>query len=403
MKRKVILLVIITLLSSSISGCYDRRPIDNLALVAATGIDQAKDKDKIRLTVQIIKPSVIKGESGSGGTKGQSVWVLSTTGYTVLEAVRKFTEQVGRNLFWAHNMIIVFGEDLARQGVNEYIDFFNRNPELRKRSWILISKGVDAKEILEAKFDLESIPASAIDLLVKSEKDNAKVRAVDLQEFSKLLVNPQVSPTAARIELVAKDDLRKKEKKAKETGAKEPPKRVRANGAAIFKEDRLVTWFGEKEVRGLLWVLGEVKNSIVVISCPDDKDKKISLEVTQANSKITPRFVDGEPVINIKIKEEGNLGDQMCKENLVTLEGIEMLERRQAAVIRNEIRLALKQAQEVNSDIFRFAQVIHRSFPQKWKKIKGDWDEIFPRLQVNVEVDSEIRRIGLVKRANEAK
>jgi len=93
----------------------------------------------------------------------------------------------------------------------------------------------------------------------------------------------------------------------------------------------------------------------------------------------------------------------MCEENLATLEGIEMLERRQAAVIRNEIRLALKKAQEVNSDIFRFAQVIHRSFPQKWKKIKGDWDEIFPRLHVNIEVDSEIRRIGLVKRANEAK
>ncbi|SKA01274.1 Ger(x)C family spore germination protein [Selenihalanaerobacter shriftii] len=402
MNQKFLLITIIIILLTTISGCYDRTEIDQLGLVAATGIDQAKDKDKLKLTAQIIKPSQIKAQGAKGASGTKAYWTVSATGYTVFDAIRNLTEQTGRKLFWAHNIAIIFGEEFAREGINKSLDLFNRDPELRRRSWILVAKGVEAKEILETETELEKIPAVGIDLLMKSKSISGKVFSADVQQFIPRLTSQDVSPVATPIELVAKENLRKEEKEAKETGAKKPKKRMRVNGAAVFKDDKLVAWFGERATRGLLWIRGDVQSGSIIVNCPDDKEKKISLEIIGASRELIPKIVNGEPQIDIEISEEGNLADKQCPENLVTLEKIEMLEDRQAAAIRNEIELAIKRSQELNNDILGFSKAFYRELPQEWKKMQDDWDEIFPSLKVNIKVTAQIRRYGLIKNAEQS-
>ena len=47
-------------------------------------------------------------------------------------------------------------------------------------------------------------------------------------------------------------------------------------------------------------------------------------------------------------------------------------------------------------DIFGFGDAIHRADPAAWKILKEDWDERFTHLDVNVQADVKIRRIGTV-------
>ena len=53
-----------------------------------------------------------------------------------------------------------------------------------------------------------------------------------------------------------------------------------------------------------------------------------------------------------------------------------------------------KAQRQYRSDIFGFGEVIHREDAKYWKKIQGEWDEVFPHVPVVVEVDLQIRRTG---------
>ena len=52
----------------------------------------------------------------------------------------------------------------------------------------------------------------------------------------------------------------------------------------------------------------------------------------------------------------------------------------------------LKVTQEHNADILDVAKEIKVSHPYKWQKIEEKWNEIYPNLQLNVNVQAEIQR-----------
>lgn len=52
--------------------------------------------------------------------------------------------------------------------------------------------------------------------------------------------------------------------------------------------------------------------------------------------------------------------------------------------------------QEYQADIFGFGQRLYQKFPQVWKAIEKDWDDIYPTVEVSVKVSAMIRRTGMI-------
>lgn len=40
--------------------------------------------------------------------------------------------------------------------------------------------------------------------------------------------------------------------------------------------------------------------------------------------------------------------------------------------------------------------MFHRKYPEEWKRIKKDWDEIFSKADFEIEVNTDIIRTGLI-------
>lgn len=384
-------LILLTIAFITLGGCWSRRELDTLAIVTAVGIDKAKEDGKISIAFQILKPSEIKapssGSTGSGGSKG--VWVLSSTGYTVFDAARNATMQSDRRLFFPQNKIIVIGEEMARTGISPLLDFFDRDPEPRRLSWLLIAKG-KASDVIHAQHEQEKIPAKAIEGMIKTSGGTSTAVNVNLNDFFKQLSSPPTDPVACRIEMINEEESKNK--------------KMRFTGAAVFKKDKLVGFLDRPETRGLNWVLGKVKSGIIVVKSPKEETKNVALEIIRASSKITPEFQDGKLIITVEIKEEGNLAEQMSNVELTNTEMLKMLEQRNTAVIKNEIESVLKKAQrEWGVDIFGFGEAVHRKYPREWKELKDQWRDVFPDIKVQVKVDSKLRTAGLSAAPSKAK
>lgn len=383
MKKRILIYILCLLLPLLLSGCWNRREIDAISVVEAMGIDKLEN-GQISLTYQILRPSGVKGSSSSGekGGGGKSVWVVTTTGETVFDAIRNASTQVDRRSYFAHNKVIVIGEESAKSGIAPLLDLATRDPELRELVYVFITKG-KARDIIEAEHPQEKIPSKGIENLAKATRASSKVPQVVLVDILKNLVSKTNDPFIPGIELT--------ERREDETVGKI----VELHETAIFKDDKLVGWFSPEETRGLLWILGEVKSGIIVVSSPGDESRNVALEIIRASSKVTPEMNEGKLTVTVEVKEEGNLAEQMSQVDLNKPDAFKQLEEKQAAVIEEEIRAAINKAQKWGVDIFKFGEKYHRKFPSKWPELEENWDEEFPNIEVNIVVDAKLRNMGI--------
>ena len=367
----------------TMAGCWDRHELDSLGIVLGVGIDKGEEEAKpVEITTQIIKPGEIKGPSsgggGGGGGKGQPYLNITNTGEAVFDIIREFTHLVNRRLYFSHNVILLIGQEAAEEGVGKYLDLFFRDPEPRLTSWFIVTKG-KAKEALDTKAELEQVPALNIAQLVEARAATSEVSAVNLYDFMTRFMSKTTAPIASLLEIESRGE----------------EKIARLVGTAVFKKEKMVGSLDKAETRGLLWVLGKVKSGIVVTPCPGGEGKAC-LEIIWTKSKVIPEIKGGKLEITVTIKEEGNLGGQMCAQDLTLPETWIALEKNKAKVIQQEVKAALQKAQALNTDIFGFGDAVHRKYPALWKEWEAQWDEIFPNLKVKVLVEAKLRQTGMI-------
>lgn len=49
------------------------------------------------------------------------------------------------------------------------------------------------------------------------------------------------------------------------------------------------------------------------------------------------------------------------------------------------------------ADVLGFGEAIHRANPTEWRKIKDDWQTIYPEVEVNVKVNVYTRGLGTLQ------
>src|SRR5690606_17351958 len=100
-------------------GCWDRRELENLAVVVGIGINLAPEGEGYEVSSQIVRAAQIQspGGSGSGDEELRPFWILRSRGPTVFEAIRNATLQSSRRLFLSHNQVLVINEAVAREGL----------------------------------------------------------------------------------------------------------------------------------------------------------------------------------------------------------------------------------------------------------------------------------------------
>jgi len=378
-RYKIAALLVLILQLLFATGCWDLLELNKRAIVVGLGFDSSPNEDKILISVQIIDPSNIKTPQTAGGGDGQPYWIATNESTTVFEGMRAMTHVSSRKLFFPHNQIIIFGEDLAKKGIKDYLDLLMRDYEFRETNWIIVSEG-KAQDILDTKTRVNNISAFFIRDLITERKFSSQAMAINIKDLARKITSKSTAPIASYIYL-------------ENTGQE---KRLNLSRTAVFDNNmNMVGTLNNYESRGLLWVLGEVKSGIIVVESPNGKGN-YSLEILKVKSKIIPEFKDGKPTITVRVKESSNLGETSCLEDLTKPEAWELMDSLQNEAIHQEISIALDKAQELKADIFGFGEAFHKKYPRLWNEMEPNWQEIFSSLEVNIIVESKVGNPGVI-------
>ncbi|HLO11675.1 MAG TPA: Ger(x)C family spore germination protein [Pseudoneobacillus sp.] len=373
-----------------LTSCGAKREINELALVMAVGIDKAKDGG-VEVTVQVARPADARGQTGApSGNTGDPIWAASAEGKTIFEAIRNLAAFSTRRVFWAHNFAIVISEDLAKEGIQDVLDFFTRNQELRMRTWIIVTPD-KAKEVVSTLTGLEVIPGEAIDKLFRYSQITAVSPKSELIDVQAAFLSESSEPVIARVKLV---DRGVSNKKPGQQGAYQ---QIQLSGAGVFKGEKLVGTLSSEETKGLLPFIEKVESGVVVLKCPRDESKSITLETKHEKFDVIPGYKKNKPSFLIKMKLDTDVVEASCPFTIDNNQEVKELEKELEKSVKENIETVVKKAQkEYQSDFLELGKVFNNKYPSEWKKMKNTWPQQFADAKVKVKVDADIRSAVLL-------
>lgn len=362
-----------------LSGCWSRVELQDLGIITATAIDYLDD-GKTRVSVQIFIPRTITSGQGGEDPSAGSTFVREGTGDNLAHAISNLQENVPRRLFWGQCKIYIFGEELALNGIRSEIDFMARHPGPRGNAFLFVSKG-EAMEMLTLVPPLERYSGEA---LRKSAEEESGIKTT-LRDVDRALMGTSESVSMPYIKKLESTEQTKK-----------PNETIPViDGAAIFKKDKMVGTLNKEESRGLLWLKDEVKRSTISVQI-EGEDGEISMTPTTGKIEFIPQ-IDGNWKMNLNFKISGDIVQNETHLNLMNKDVLKIVEKKYETALKERVTETVeKLQQEFDADVADFGRRFHQKYPKEWSKVKDNWDEKFPEVEVNIHVNAKIKGPGYI-------
>ncbi|MFM1652075.1 Ger(x)C family spore germination protein [Brevibacillus sp. B_LB10_24] len=407
MNSKVLCLVpVIALMPLLLGGCYDKVELEEVAFVAAVGIDEAPD-NQIDVSIRVSIPRKLAGQEGTSGGSGEEVLSgakpVTVRAKSIIEAITLLQTNIERRLDFSHMSNFVFSESLARKGLIKHLRPLSRYREFRRTITVSIAKGQVRELLLMDKPILEQSVHRLTQSINAVMKSTGQAFPATLHTFLYMLETTTDDPVVSIIAVnkeAAKDEksIPKDKKMAFVAGeiAREGGNPVDFAGTALFSADKLVAMLDTKESRMLTMIRGEMPPIKFHFTDPLRKKELVSLELKHARPPKLQVDLKANPIrIHLSEKLEATLIGVHSEVNYTTPKNMSLLEKQ----VGKELE---KRQEELMNKVFHTYQcepfgILSRSRGQfaTFAEIEHfDRRNALKNAIVDVDVKVEIRRIG---------
>lgn len=387
--KKIKILIVLMFITLT-TGCWQYTELNDLALVTGIGID--KEKDDYLLSVQII--NVRKQTKNFAGNEETPVTVFDATGKTLGEALNKISLELPHELYFGHIDMVVIGEETAKLGIREFIDFLLRDRDVRKIYPVIIAKGNKAIDVLKILTPIETIPSINLTSIISSaQKISGYTGKRSFEDVLECLYMPGRHPGVSAVEIIGTVEDGEKSDNISET---DPKTKLIASHIGILNDDKLVGFLSEKEALGYNIIRGRVVSSVISFPCNEEDDYG-SVKIDEPKVSYKTKLEDNKPSGEIKVEFTATLTDYNCKLNIKKSENIKKIEKMVDEEMKTIIEAVMKATQKTYGiDILGFGEYIYQNNYKDWLEVEKDWDKLYSNMPYKIEVKSRINNTGSI-------
>lgn len=377
MKKFVLIIITLFILLIS-SGCYNYKEINDMAIVSSIGIDKDNKNDKYIVSAQIMN------SKESEDSEDSQITVYTKEGDTVHEALRNITLKSPRKLYGNHLSKIVLSEEVAKEGIDNILDIFNRITEVRNEFIITIVKEDKASDVLKVLTTTESIPAEYVKLSLKiADKTSGLTYATKLDEFISLYLKKGIDPVVPVLKI---DKKEKKGTTINNITTTNPISKIVIEDLAVTNKGKLETYLKNEEVIGYNFLRNQIQKMIIPVKC-DDENNYVSILILKNKTKSNTVKKDNEYIINFNINSEAIITEYNCKKDLTDEKVIKKLEKDTEKKIKRYIKKSLNKQKETKGKFLGLERIIYLDYP----KYKNEDYSVKYNAKVNLVRKGEIR------------
>lgn len=348
----VLAVVLAVVLALSLGGCgypelYER------VIIHGIGVDW--DGQDYRVTVR-------------SSATSEDEELFTCEGRTVLEALSDLSLTTGREPFYSHNYLVVFGMDCAQRGLNECIDFFVRYYNTRPAVKMFLAEGT-AEEILSTEKDGKPMKMSELQALGQGGRYNGQAAQVEILDFVNGVLCEGSSPVLPVLRPGGEG--------------------VEAAATAYFHGYQVAGSLTREQTRGWLAAMDQLDMGELVVEGEDMGSVTLSLRSVGGDIRIR---MEEQPVFYIDVQVDADISSADGNTNQPDFYG--KIEATAKELVEDEVRGAIRQAvEEDGCDIFGFGNQLYREYPEYWRENGERWPDLMVECQYQVLASVKVRRL----------
>ena len=367
--KKIIIIIIIILLS----GCYNYKELNKIAIVSSIAIDKKDNKYLVSAQVMNIKS---KEE-----TSASKVIVYEEEGKSIEEALRKMTTKSNKKLYGGHLGKLVISEKVANDSIIDVVDLFQRLPEIKDEFTITISKAIDANKVIKIMTSPESIPADYVKSTIETaDIDSALTYSSKLDEFVSFYLKDYIDPVISVIEVKNYD---KKGTTLDNNETTNPKTKIVLNNIATTKNGKLDMFLNEDETIGYNFIRNSVKNMVMPIKCDNKNYASISILGSKTKNKILKK--NNKYIIFLEVNANAMVNEYNCNKDLDKEATIIELQNKAKKKIKKYMNKVI--SLKTNSNFLGLKRMIYLDYPD----YNNEKYEVKIKTNVNISRKGEIR------------
>lgn len=375
MSKKMNKIMIPLLAIVILSGCADPRTLERMGLITTMGYDLTEEKH-VLVTMVLLQ---IDPEAP------QNSIVLSAKADTSKGARNKADLKSPKKLQSGQLRVGLFSEDVVRAGLVNLADTFARDPSISELTYLGVVEG-NANELLRQKnagfSDISQLIYKELDQNIKGER----IPSSTLQEVMHDYYAPGIDPIMPTLK--------------GENGE------IAITGMALLKDEKMVGKINAKESFYLKLINDRFKTGEIEIAI--DKEgfgipeslgapEKLAVVVDTITSKSDIDLISKDNLqFELKVKLKTRLLEINQKFDLKNPANLKKLEARLGEKVTSDIESLIEKARQIGADPFGFGE-IYRKNVRGSNLTSAKWHKMYPESKVNVKVNFEILRTGVVE------
>lgn len=345
-----------------LTGCSEQQQIHQKLIVQGIAIDYADNK--YALTVQALD------FRNPAAEEEPNIKTLKISGDSLVEALESISKQTDLQPVYSQNLVVIIGEEIAKMGMESFMDFFVRHYETRPKVKVCITKG-SASEIFKCKSNNKPIKSKNIHDLIPENLNS------DILHFVGNLKSNISDSYIAWLDII---------KNGEES-------EVCLKGVAVLKSNTFPEYIQGDEATGFMFLKGIPDFGACNISL--DSSCNVTYSVNEIYPDIVCDFSNEFPKFTINLR--GNISvfafdrkfDAYFDENIKTL-----IKEKISEKLAELCTKCINRCVSMGIDVFDWGKILKNSNPCKFKRIEYKWSQYILKCEYYVCPDINVKITG---------
>lgn len=396
--KKVISLILclcICLCCCSCSSIYTNyKEIEQLQVIQTMGLDYLSGGISLSLATAF-DPKALNGPA--------RLFSDAPTITTAFERIRKYSFE--EELFFAHINSLLLGEEAARQGLDSYLMYICRSPDIRIDIPVFVVKGGSAREaVLNVGNTTNGISEvmRSVKQTLEWRGDGGVTRTADvvhdLRRHGSALVCALEYSAASEISgsVTDGDGALSPSDTNPEQSLASTDRTLAYVGYAIIRDGRLCDYIDRDQAIGVAFLKNQVRICDVIVQ--DRQGNSITLEIDKGSSDIRPEWAEDGSLSGFQVdtKVEASIVE-LSSGNLNGGESLEYVQLALEKTVSQYMSQVLMLSRKYRSDFLGLGSRIEMKDAEKYRALTTDFDQLLPELEIRINVSGHLRHTNDIK------
>ena len=385
-KRYVLKFIVAAFFCSILTSCWDQVEINQLAIVNMAGVDRNPKNGNFEVYYQVINPSGMSGQTGA--SIKAPVYVYKVEGKHVGVTANKSNISIPRELFADHYQIIIISKKLAQEGMREYLNFTEQQPDRRTTVHMVIADS-PIPDIMNTFTPLERLPGRSL----KSSINNASKFTGKISEFSRVKdVLKQMESSKLTLLPIIKLSTSKQESTSSRFEQIDADKgNIRFDGAALIKHGRMIGEINSKQAIWYNLLNNQLHSFIQDVEFPDKQVLEVQVDGSpKVSNKLM--FASGHPSLRVNIRLKLKIISNTLNE-LLTEDKINEIEDRLNQKVYEQATTFLEYSQSKDWDVLSIEEQLKKKRGSSWNQFQND-PEYWKKVNIALKIQSKVTTTG---------